>query len=49
MSPGLKHLAKSESGVEDVPRVFFVDFGVILGSILAPKIDKTEVTNQAIC
>jgi len=39
--------AKSESGFEDVSRSIFVDFGAILTSILAPKINKNQTKNQA--
>ena len=34
---------KMESGFEDISRSFFVDFGAILMSILAPKINKTKL------
>ena len=43
---GLKNLAKSDSGFEDVSRSIFVDLGAILTSILAPKINKNRTKNQ---
>ena len=38
--------AKSESGFEDVSRLFFNDFGGVLVSILGSKIDKNRTTNR---
>ena len=46
VNPGLEHLAKSESGLEDVPRSIVIDFGAILVSILDPKIVKNQAKNR---
>jgi len=47
VNPRLKNLAKSESGFEYVSRSIFIDFGAILGSILAPKIDKNRTKKSS--
>ena len=39
--------AKSESGFEDVSRSIFIDVGIILVSILDPKIDKSSAKIRA--